>query len=186
MSQMPITVSGNLTADPEFRTFDGSGAKLCKFRVATSRRYPTSETDSSNNPVWQDTDNLYIDVECWGQLAVNAAASLRRGFPVLVAGYLVTDVWDQEIADHVGEMKTVSRYSTKIKAGKVAFELSNYQVSSMRSSASGNTLAGQQPVTVRTPEDLATGVAEPRVSAEDAVAAGAQQDAEREEAGAPF
>ena len=188
MSQMPITISGNLTADPEYRTFDGSGAKLAKFRVATSRRYLTNETDANNNPVWHDTDNLYIDVECWGQLAVNVAASLRRGFPVIATGYLVTDVWDQEIADSTGETKTVSRYSTKIKAGKVAFELSNYQVSSMRSNTSGNTLAGHQPVTVRTPEDLVAaaggGLTEARVSAEDGARPGGA--VEREEAGAPF
>lgn len=167
MTQMPITISGNLTANPEFRRFDASGAQLCKLRVATSRRYPTNEKDAKNNTVWQDTDNLYIDVECWGQLAVNAAASLRRGFPVLVSGYLVTDVWDQETPGENGEMATTSRYSTKIRASKVAFELSNFQVSSARTNSAGNTLQGQEPVALKTAEDLAVETAEGRVSAED-------------------
>lgn len=178
MTQMPITISGNLTANPEFRRFDNTGAQLCRFRVATSRRYRTNDTDANNNPVWQDTDNLYIDVECWGQLAVNVAVSLRRGFPVLVSGHLVTDVWDQEITDDQGEAKTISRYSTKIKASKVAFELSNFQVSSVRTGAASNTLEGQQPLVPKTSEDLATTAGEAPVSAEDgALAARAAQPA---------
>lgn len=167
MTQMPITISGNLAAEPEFRRFESSGAQLCKLRVATSRRYPTGDRDENNNTIWQDTDNLYIDVECWGQLAVNAKASLRRGFPVVVTGYLVTDVWDKEVTDSTGATTTSPRYSTKIKAGKVAFELSNFQVSSVRTNAAGNTLQGQQPVEVKTAEELADASTEEPVSAED-------------------
>ncbi|SDR74937.1 single-stranded DNA-binding protein [Corynebacterium timonense] len=190
MTQMPITICGNLTTDPEFRRFDNSGAQLCKLRVATSRRYPTGETDDKNKPIWQDTDNLYIDVECWGQLAVNAKASLCKGFPVVVTGYLVTDVWDREVADPTGEASGGTRYHYKIKAGKVAFELSNFQVSSVRTTAAGNTLEGQQPVRPKTAEDFADASAEQRLSAEDGALAGSNTAAHgragAQEEAAPF
>ncbi|MDY5786290.1 single-stranded DNA-binding protein [Corynebacterium sp.] len=153
MSQMPVTINGNLIADPEFRTFEDTGSTLCKIRVATSRRYRTEEKDPKGAPIWKDTDNLYVDVECWGQLAVNVGASLRKGFPVVVCGYLITDVWEKELEEN-GAKKTEARYTTKLKATRVGFELSNFQVSSLRSSAAGNTLEGQEPVTLQSAEDL--------------------------------
>ncbi|WKD57141.1 Single-stranded DNA-binding protein [Corynebacterium capitovis DSM 44611] len=167
MTQLPITISGNLIADPEFRQFESSGAQLCKMRVATSRRVRTEDKDDSGRTIWNDTDHLYIDVECWGQLAVNATASLRKGFPVIATGYLVTDVWEQVKTEEDGSEKKLTRYSTKLKAGRVAFELSNFQVSSQRTSSNGNTPTGMEPVEVRTATEL--GASEPRVSAEDSI-----------------
>ncbi|WP_342318300.1 single-stranded DNA-binding protein [Corynebacterium mayonis] len=154
MSQMPVTISGNLTANPEFQKFEESGAKLCKLRVATSRRYRTEETDAQGNPVWNDTDVLYVTVECWGQLAVNAAVSLRKGFPVLVTGLFVSESWQKEVFDHLGNSKEETQYKTKLKASRIGFELSNFQVSSVRTNVSGNTLEGQEKMEAKTAEDL--------------------------------
>ena len=63
MSQLPITLSGNLTDDPVIKTFD-TGSTLTRMRVATSRRVRTETEDANGNAQWADTDLLYIDVEC--------------------------------------------------------------------------------------------------------------------------
>ena len=141
MSHMHITITGNLIFDPEMLRFD-SDKFLTKFRVASSRRYRTGELDENNKPIWQETDVLYIDVECWGQLAINAAASLCKGFPVVVVGKLVTDTWETQPD---GSEETVTRSRLKVKAHAVAFDLARFQVNSVRTSNAGNTLEGHTP-----------------------------------------
>ena len=48
MSQLPITLSGNLTDDPVIKTFD-TGSTLTRMRVATSRRVRTETEDANGN-----------------------------------------------------------------------------------------------------------------------------------------
>lgn len=169
MSHMHITITGNLIFDPEMLRFD-SDKFLTKFRVASSRRYRTGELDENNKPIWQETDVLYIDVECWGQLAINAGASLFKGAPVIVTGSLVTDSWvDNSQLDENG--KPAARQKQVLRAAKVAFELSNHQLSSQRTSQQAFTPSGMEPVTVRGPEDLVEEKTPVRASAEDMVQA---------------
>lgn len=175
MSHLHTHLHGNLIEDPVFRTFENSDASLTKFRLAASRRRlvtQKSDTDGAQgtnaNQVWEDTDQLYIDVECWGQLAVNVAASLKKGFPVSVCGKLVTETWEVD-SPHPEKDKEM-RSKIVLKAHQVSFELSHYQVSSVRSVPSGNTLQGQKPVEPKSKWDLVSGGGdEHRVSAEDAL-----------------
>lgn len=202
MSHLHTHIHGNLIDNPVFRTFENSESALCKFRIASSRRRLTQQKDQNGNDVWEDADRLYIDVECWGQLAINATASLKRGFPVSVCGKLVTETWEVD-SDHPEKEKEM-RSKIVLKAHHVAFELAHYQVSSVRSVPTGNTLDGQEPMQPKTMRDLAdgsgstgqSGRAEPpahgsfqgltdkgRVSAEDAVAQ-SQKMKKREPVGA--
>ena len=148
MTQLDVTIAGNLISQPEFRKFDNS--YLCKFRVATSRRRQTDATDHNGKPIWEDLDQLYIDVECWGQLAVNCGVSLGKGLPVLATGRLVTDEWEEDTG--AGEGKRRSKIV--LKAYRVAFELSRYQVSSVKTGVEGKTLDGHEPLRVRTADDM--------------------------------
>ncbi|AWB84555.1 single-stranded DNA-binding protein [Corynebacterium liangguodongii] len=167
MSQMHVTVNGNLTHDPELLHF-GDQKFLAKFRVASSRSYRTNEKGNNDKPIWQEVDNLFIDVECWGQLAVNSMASLFKGAPVIATGYLVSDMWeDASRLNDKGE--PVTRQKIVLKAYRVAFELGNYQVSSKKVSHQGNTPEGMSPVTVVSGEELVAQSAAERVSAEDKV-----------------
>lgn len=145
MSQLPITVSGNLTDAPVCKTFD-TGSTLTRMRVATSRRVRTETEDTNGNAQWADTDLLYIDVECWGQLAVNTHVSLAKGMPVIVVGRLVSDKW----TDAEGN----SRYKHIIKANQIALELTRFQVSSRSTSVQKHTLKGMEDVPETTREDI--------------------------------
>ncbi len=144
-----ITISGNATADPEKLKFS-TGSRLAKFRLATSRRRLTGQQDPNGKDIWEDVDPLFIDVECWGQLGENVVASVKKGFPVTVSGRLVTQTWEDKPKD--GGEATL-RQKIILKAQQVSFDLSNYQVSSVRVGSSGNTLQGQEPVQVQTADD---------------------------------
>lgn len=149
MAQLPITISGNLIDDPKHLKFK-TGTMLTKLRVATSRRVSTEEKDDNGNVIWQDTDPLYLDVECWGQLAVNVKASLKKGLPVLVVGRLVTESWE-EPADN-GE--SITRYRTILKANQVALELSRHQASWKATNVAEHSVEGLEAPELKTAEDL--------------------------------
>ncbi|MDN6387119.1 MAG: single-stranded DNA-binding protein [Corynebacterium sp.] len=78
----PITVVGNLVADPELR-YTPSGSAVANFRVAsTPRRY-----DSQSNQ-WVDGEALFLQCNVWRQAAENVANSLTKGDRVIVNGRL--------------------------------------------------------------------------------------------------
>lgn len=74
-----ITVSGNLTRDPELR-FTQGGKAIASFGIAVSRRYQA-------NGEWQE-QTTFFNVSAWDQLGENAAASLLKGHRVVVSGRL--------------------------------------------------------------------------------------------------
>src|SRR3982750_2287069 len=80
--ETPITVVGNLTADPELR-FTPSGAAVANFTVAST---PRSFDRQSNE--WKDGDTLFLRCSIWRQAAENVAESLHRGTRVIVQGRL--------------------------------------------------------------------------------------------------
>jgi len=85
-----VTVVGNLVDDPKLRTLE-AGQDLASFRIAsTSRRF---DRDSQR---WVDSSQLFLGVTCWRELAGNAAASLRRGDPVVVSGKLSTRTYEKD------------------------------------------------------------------------------------------
>jgi single-strand DNA-binding protein len=94
-----ITVTGNVVRPPvRNRTASGS---VTKFRVgSTSQRF---DKDAGR---WVDKKNLYLDVECWGELAGNVSHTVSKGDPVVVHGELFTDEWD---TDQGRRSKTVIR-----------------------------------------------------------------------------
>jgi single-strand DNA-binding protein len=102
-----ITVTGNVVRPPvRNRTASGS---VTKFRVgSTSQRF---DKDAGR---WVDKKNLYLDVECWGDLGGNVAHSISKGDPVVVHGELYTDEWETEEG---------RRNKTVIRAASVAPDL---------------------------------------------------------------
>jgi single-strand DNA-binding protein len=78
----PITVVGNLVADPELR-FTPSGQPVATFRVASTPRVMDRQTNE-----WKDGDSLFLTCNVWRQAAENVAESLQRGMRVLVTGRL--------------------------------------------------------------------------------------------------
>ncbi len=78
----PITVVGNLVADPELR-FTASGQPVATFRVASTPRIRDNATNE-----WKDGDSLFLSCNVWRQAAENVAESLQRGMRVIVTGRL--------------------------------------------------------------------------------------------------
>jgi single-strand DNA-binding protein len=78
----PITVVGNLVADPELR-FTPSGQPVATFRVASTPRIRDNATNE-----WKDGDSLFLTCNVWRQAAENVAESLQRGMRVVVTGRL--------------------------------------------------------------------------------------------------
>jgi single-strand DNA-binding protein len=95
--ETPITVVGNLTADPELR-FTPSGAAVANFTVASTPRTFDKQTND-----WKDQETLFLNCSVWRQAAENAAESLTRGMRVIVSGRLKARSYETR----EGEKRTV-------------------------------------------------------------------------------
>jgi single-strand DNA-binding protein len=95
--ETPITVVGNLTADPELR-FTPSGAAVANFTVASTPRQFDRQTNE-----WKDQETLFLNCSVWRQAAENAAESLQRGMRVIVQGRLKA----RSFETREGEKRTV-------------------------------------------------------------------------------
>ncbi len=81
-----VTITGNLTADPELR-HTPSGTAVCSLRVAVNGR----RKDQSGQ--WVDKPN-YFNVVVWGAQGENCNNFLSRGRPVAVDGRLDWREWE--------------------------------------------------------------------------------------------
>ena len=95
--ETPITVIGNLTADPELR-FTPSGAAVANFTVASTPRTFDKQTNE-----WKDGEALFLNCSVWRQAAENVAESLVRGSRVIVSGRLKARSYETR----EGEKRTV-------------------------------------------------------------------------------
>jgi single-strand DNA-binding protein len=95
--ETPITVVGNLTADPELR-FTPSGAAVANFTVASTPR----NFDKQSNE-WKDGEAMFLNCSVWRQAAENAAESLTKGMRVIVSGRLKARSYETR----EGEKRTV-------------------------------------------------------------------------------
>lgn len=81
-NETPITLIGNLTADPELR-YAKSGHAVANFTVASTPR-----TYDKQRNEWVDGEALFMRCSLWRQPAENAVESLRKGMRVIVTGRL--------------------------------------------------------------------------------------------------
>ncbi|MEU4986597.1 single-stranded DNA-binding protein [Streptomyces sp. NPDC021969] len=108
--ETPITLVGNVVADPELR-FTPSGAPVANFRVASTPRTFDRQTNE-----WKDGDTLFLSVSVWRQQAENVAESIKRGDRVIVVGRLGQRQYEKD-----GERKS----SYEIQAEEVGPALKN-------------------------------------------------------------
>lgn len=96
-----ITITGNLTRDPELRT-TGNGHTVCNLTIASSARQYNRDTNQ-----WEDGDTLFLNCTAWDSthaaLASNIASSLSKGMSVIAQGRLTQRTYETE--DH--ERRTV-------------------------------------------------------------------------------
>ncbi|MBO1030230.1 single-stranded DNA-binding protein [Tessaracoccus sp. SD287] len=95
--ETPITLIGNLTADPDLR-FTPSGAAVANFTVASTPRNFDRQTNE-----WKDGDAMFLNCSVWRQAAENAAESLSKGMRVVVTGRLKSRSYETR----EGEKRTV-------------------------------------------------------------------------------
>ena len=95
--ETPITLIGNLTADPELR-FTPSGAAVANFTVASTPRTFDRQTNE-----WRDGDSMFLNCAVWRQYAENVAESLQKGMRVVVSGRLKSRSYETR----EGEKRTV-------------------------------------------------------------------------------
>jgi single-strand DNA-binding protein len=81
-----VTVTGNLTRDPELRTIGSTGNSVCSLRIAVNTRRKQGDQ-------WVDKPN-YFDVTVWGAQGQNCAQYLSKGRPVAIDGRLEWREWD--------------------------------------------------------------------------------------------
>lgn len=85
-----LTVTGNLTADPELR-FTPGGHAVANFAVASTPRRLDRTTGE-----WVDGDPLFIRCSAWRTLAQNVCNSLAKGHRVTVVGVLRVRNFDRD------------------------------------------------------------------------------------------
>ncbi len=84
-----ISISGNMTRDPELR-FTPTGQANASFGLAVNRRWQNRQTNE-----WEEATSFF-DVICWGTLAENVAQSCSRGTRVVVSGRLDQRSWENQ------------------------------------------------------------------------------------------
>lgn len=96
-NETQITVTGNLTNDPELR-FTPAGAAVANFTIASTPR--TFDRQSNE---WKDGETLFLRCNLWRETAENLVESLQKGMRVIAAGKLKSRNYETK----EGEKRTV-------------------------------------------------------------------------------
>lgn len=114
-NETPLTIVGNLTADPELR-FTPAGAAVANFTVASTPRVFDKTTNQ-----WKDGDALFMRCNVWREAAENVAESLHKGMRVIVQGRLVQRSYETREGEkrtvvelEVDEVGPALRYATAV------------------------------------------------------------------------
>lgn len=91
MNELTVTVSGNLTRDPERRVGTTSGRDFAVIPIAVNRRRYDKGQDA-----WVTADTLFVDLLCFGHTGATALSSFKKGDPVLAHGRLSLRQWETE------------------------------------------------------------------------------------------
>ena len=79
-TKIPLTITGNLTADPEHGTSD-DGTEYARFSVAVNGRRLNQETGQ-----WEDGDTVFHRVVTFNEASRHVIDSLHKGDRVVVDG----------------------------------------------------------------------------------------------------
>ena len=136
MNETTLTITGNLSADPELR-FTPSGAAVTNFTViSTPRRYDRTTGE------WSDGEPISIRCNLWRAPAENVAESLTRGSRVIVTGRLRSRQWETRDGDkRISLELDVDDIGASLRFATVA--ISKAQRSSVDASTSSN--GGDEP-----------------------------------------
>ncbi len=96
-----VTVTGNVTRDPELR-FTPTGQAVCSFGIAVNRRWQNRQTQE-----WEEQVSFF-DITAWSQLGQNVADSISRGTRVTVTGRLDQRAWENAEGEKRSKVEIVA------------------------------------------------------------------------------
>jgi single-strand DNA-binding protein len=97
-----VSLTGNLTRDPELR-FTNGGMATASFGMAINSRRKNQATGE-----WEDSDPQFFDVSCFGTLAENVSECLQRGQRVVVAGKMSYRSWESNDGEKRSKVEVVA------------------------------------------------------------------------------
>ena len=83
-----VILMGNLTRDPELRYTSG-GTAIAKLGLAVNRVWRDAEGQ-------QKEETTFVDVDAFGKQAETLGQYMQKGRPILVAGRLKLDQWEDK------------------------------------------------------------------------------------------
>jgi single-strand DNA-binding protein len=86
VSDNQVTLTGNLTDDPELR-FTPNGVAVARFRLAVDQRVWDADG-------WKDGESSYFRVNVWRDQAEHISRSLHKGARCVVVGRLKSRSWE--------------------------------------------------------------------------------------------
>jgi len=95
-----VTLTGNVTRDPELR-FTNGGAALVNFGLAVNRRWQDRDGE------WQEEAHFF-DVTAWQDLAENVAQTITKGARVIVDGRLRFHTWETDDGENRSKVEIVA------------------------------------------------------------------------------
>ena len=96
-----VTVTGNITRDPELR-FTPGGSAVATFGLAWNRRWQNRQTNETEEQV------SFFDVTCWNTLAENVSESLVKGTRVIVNGRMEQRSWETQDGDRRSKIEIIA------------------------------------------------------------------------------
>jgi single-strand DNA-binding protein len=99
MADTTVTITGNLTDDPELR-YTANGIAVSNFRVAVTPRVRQGDT-------WTDGETSFFKCNVWRDQAENVAESLSKGMRVLLTGTLKQNQWETPEGDKRSSVEIV-------------------------------------------------------------------------------
>jgi single-strand DNA-binding protein len=91
MADTHVTITGNLTDDPELK-FTPNGHAVANFRLAVTARIKDGDS-------WRDGETSFFRINVWRQLAEHVAESLTKGDRAVVIGRLKSRSWETPEGD---------------------------------------------------------------------------------------
>jgi single-strand DNA-binding protein len=120
MADTHVTLTGNLTDDPELQ-HTPNGNLVANFRLAVTARVKDGDS-------WRDGETSFFRVNVWRQLAEHVAESLTKGDRAVVIGRLKSRSWETPEGD--------KRSVVEVEADEVAPSL-RWAVATLQRAANG-------------------------------------------------
>jgi single-strand DNA-binding protein len=131
MSETHVTLTGNLTDDPELK-FTPTGVPVASFRLACTPRVRDGEG-------WRDGETSFFRVNVWRELGEHVADSLAKGDRAIVIGRLKARTWETP----EGERRTVVEVEADEVAPSLRWATARPERAGKREKATAGAGAGQ-------------------------------------------